>query len=852
MISNIATMPASTHEQDDTVAPSQRCAVVLHLFYEDHWPEFDEVLRHIDVPFTLFVTLRPESTFGHEIRKSFPEAVVLTGPNLGRDVAPFLKLLPQLAAFDLVCKLHTKRSDGQHTVWRRSLVDGLMGSRETVLAYRDAFAGDPELVLAGPRAYYLDGPMHEGGCKKALALQHAPLPETYGFFAGTMFWCRPSAFLELADLYPQSCFVAHADTDGQPEHVVERAFGCIAAERDKRIMLWDGEAEIRMASELRGAIDWEAVYVRDAEQASEEEKTGAKRGTRPTLYKLHEEHRGFVSDKWTGNLIHYERLLRDFRDRDVRLLEIGVQNGGSLQIWSKFFASGRCFVGCDIDPRCGQLVFSDRRISVLVNDAGAPITRTQAMRLCGQFDLIIDDGSHQSSDIIRAFLSFFPVLACDGLFVVEDMSCSFWQEFEGGLDRDTSSLAFFKEVANVINREHWQVEDSIESRFERFTRAYGLDFDADFLGTIQSVEILNSMVVIRKGEKEQTELGRRMVHGTEARITNSVQHINGTYCVPPGVTRGYPDPLADEACKREEIAVSVVIPFFNGSAYLRDAIESVKAQTLPAREIIVVNDGSSEAETRWLENFATAENLILIMQENMGQGGARNTGARAARGTHLCFLDQDDVFRPNHNQALVDHWRSCSASIPDLGWVFADVAQMDQAGVITVERSFPYVTNPALLTPSEFISRDAIMFPSAAMICCERFFRAGGFDPALRGYEDDDLYLRMLLTGSTASYLPVTVTQWRRHSNQTSNQNVFLRSAERFFEKWFGYDWGNANECALADARLKARLSFSLETHLRNMPKELHPQIWQIFNRVQDARSAARPGAIWVGGEAGN
>lgn len=840
---------AAVSGDQDQVFNGDSCAVVIHLYYEEQWPDFEEALQFIEGTFSLFVTLRPESRFDDEIRARFPKAVVLRVPNIGRDVAPFLALLPRLRKFDLVCKLHTKRSEGQHNLWRRSLVDGLLGSLEAVRAYRNAFAGDPDLVLAGPRDYYLDGPTHEGGSKKALTLQHGPLPETYGFFAGTMFWCRPSVFIELAEMYPQSCFVAHTDGDGQPEHVVERAFGSIAAAQGKKIMLWDGEATLGKASQLRGNTDFQTIYLRDDKKVSEAAATNADWGAKPTLSQLHQEHRGFVSDKWTGNLIHYERLLRDFRDREIRLLEIGVQNGGSLQIWSKYFENGLRFIGCDIDPGCGKLIYDDPRISVLINDAGAPIARTQALRICGQFDLIIDDGSHQSSDIIRAFLSFFPMLVRDGLFIVEDMSCSFWQEFEGGLDRDTSSLAFFMEVANVINREHWQVEASIESRFERFIRAYGLDFNADVLGAIQSIEILNSMVVIRKGTKSQTELGRRMVHGTEARITGAVQQINGTYCVPPGVTRGDPDALGAEVSKREDIAISVVIPFYNGSAFLRDAIESVKAQTLRAREVIVVNDGSDEAEACWLENFAAGEDLILIPQDNMGQGGARNTGARAARGTHLCFLDQDDVFRPHHNEALVDHWRRCNAKMEDLGWVFADVAQMDLAGEILTERVFPYATNPIQLRPSEFIARDAIMFPSAAMICRERFFRAGGFDSALRGYEDDDLYLRMLLTGSTASYLPVTVTQWRRHTDQTSNQSVFLRSAERFFEKWFEYDWGDMAECALADARLKARLSSSLEIHLRNAPEAQQAQIWRVFDKVQEARSAARPGASADGGE---
>lgn len=266
MISKSLGVSDATHQQDHRAVPSESCAVVIHLYYEDQWPEFNAVLSHVEHPFTLFVTLMADSTFGDEIRKSYPEAIVLAVPNIGRDVAPFLNLLPRLADFDLVCKLHTKRSEGRHTLWRRSLVEGLLGSRGTVRAYRKAFADDPDLVIAGPRDFYLDGTAHELACKKALTLQHGPLPESYGFFAGTMFWCRPSAFAELADLYPQTCFVAHADADGQPEHVVERAFGCLAAVRNKKIMLWDGFAEVAKAGDFRGHTDFFNIYSRGTEE----------------------------------------------------------------------------------------------------------------------------------------------------------------------------------------------------------------------------------------------------------------------------------------------------------------------------------------------------------------------------------------------------------------------------------------------------------------------------------------------------------------------------------------------------------------------------------------------------------
>lgn len=820
-----------------------KVAVVIHLFYEDQWDEFEEELKNFDVEISLFVTLRPESSFASQIRRSFPDASVSPVPNLGRDVAPFLALLPQLQAFDVVCKLHTKRSERGHTSWRRSLVKNLIGSSDTINAYLEAFAAEPGLVLAGPRDHYLDGSTYATDSRKALAMQFGPLDGYCGFFAGTMFWCRPKAYADLTEMYPQACFVAHNDSDGQPEHVVERAFGYLANLQNKKIMLWDGEVQIAEASSLRGASDIDLIYGRAGEVDADFDQVDGEiaNSNQPTLYDVHLEHDGFVSDKWTGNLIHYERLLKDFRDRDLRMLEIGVQNGGSLQIWSKYFQNGRKFLGCDIDPACGKLDFDDPRVSVIVSDAGAPIAKTLTMRVCGQFDLIIDDGSHMSGDIIRAFLSFFPTLVHDGLFVIEDMSCSFWKEFEGGLDHETSSLAFFKEIANIINMEHWQSEADINSRFERFIKAYDLDFDASVLKPIQSIEILNSMVVVRKGTQAQTHLGRRMVHGKIARITGAGVLLDGTYCVPPGVAR--PDRNSEplESDEPSDMAISVVIPFFNGSAYLQEAIRSVEAQTLPAREIIVVNDGSNDRETRWLEDLSRQENFILISQENTGQGGARNTGAKAARGTHLCFLDQDDTFLPHHNEVLAGCWRENFKTSPSLGWVFADVAQVDQNLNVIGPRSFPHVDVPVLRKPNEFISRDAMMFPSAALICREKFLAVDGFDPALRGYEDDDLYLRLLLDGNSTSFCPVAVTNWRRHPAQTSNQTVFIRSAEHFFFKWFGYDWGDPEEGALADARLKSRMVQSLSIHLNDDNSHDRHTIWQLFTAVQDARSPHRP-----------
>lgn len=136
---------------------------------------------------------------------------------------------------------------------------------------------------------------------------------------------------------------------------------------------------------------------------------------RPSLTDTFLAHDGRVSDKWEQYLAIYDRELARYRDssRPVALLEIGVQNGGSLEVWSKFLPPGSAVVGMDIDPRCGDLTFTGD-ITVLVGDAADPDTLS---RLLGDraFDIIIDDGSHVSRDIIATFEACFPRLLPGGL-----------------------------------------------------------------------------------------------------------------------------------------------------------------------------------------------------------------------------------------------------------------------------------------------------------------------------------------------------------------------------------------------------------------------------------------------------
>lgn len=235
-----------------------------------------------------------------------------------------------------------------------------------------------------------------------------------------------------------------------------------------------------------------------------------------TLEQIYAEHEGKVSDKWSIYLSEYGRILDEYRHRPIRMLEIGVQNGGSLDIWSEYFSGAQNIIGCDINSECGRLSFTDPRISVVVGDANSDAVQATITALAPVLDLVIDDGSHTSGDIVKSFARYFPRLADDGLFVAEDLHCSYWREFGGGLYHPYSSLTFFKHLADVINHEHWGVAKAPGDILKGFAVQHGFDLPEDELAKIHSIEFVNSMCVVRKAPPERNRLGRRVIVGETA------------------------------------------------------------------------------------------------------------------------------------------------------------------------------------------------------------------------------------------------------------------------------------------------------------------------------------------------
>jgi hypothetical protein len=252
-----------------------------------------------------------------------------------------------------------------------------------------------------------------------------------------------------------------------------------------------------------------------------------------TLTQLYNEHTGKVSDKWTRYLAEYDLLLSPWRDRPIRLLEIGVQNGGGLEIWAEYFKNASRFVGCDIDPNCAQLQFSDPRISFVLGDVNTDSTQEEILPLLPEFDLLIDDGSHRSSDIVKSFLRYFPYVVDGGLYVVEDLHASYWQEFEGGLFDPFSAISFFKRLVDIINSEHWGTVRSPAGILAGFLEKYGLDVNNEILQHIHSIKFINSLCIIQKSSPADNKLGIRIIAGRQSNIYPIIKELDKSFLIPP-------------------------------------------------------------------------------------------------------------------------------------------------------------------------------------------------------------------------------------------------------------------------------------------------------------------------------
>jgi glycosyltransferase involved in cell wall biosynthesis len=237
--------------------------------------------------------------------------------------------------------------------------------------------------------------------------------------------------------------------------------------------------------------------------------------------------------------------------------------------------------------------------------------------------------------------------------------------------------------------------------------------------------------------------------------------------------------LKDSNTKKPTVVV--IIPFYNGMKWIERAVESVHRQTAPPEEFIIVNDGSTPEERLALGRLSDKHHFKIFDKPNGGQGSARNAGVSGSKSDYICFLDQDDFYLEDHIETLIQ-------AIPNqdcrFGWIYADLNIADEDGNIifskVVKERSPFHPKHSLI---DIIRNDMFVLPSASIIGRKAFESVGGFDEQFKGYEDDDLFLRLFRKGYTNYFIDKAITTWCIHEESTTFNIVFSQSRLKYFKK---------------------------------------------------------------------
>lgn len=238
--------------------------------------------------------------------------------------------------------------------------------------------------------------------------------------------------------------------------------------------------------------------------------------------------------------------------------------------------------------------------------------------------------------------------------------------------------------------------------------------------------------------------------------------------------------------------ISVVIPTYNRARFLPAAVASVRAQTYPCDEILIVDDGSTDDTTEVVA--AMGAGVRLIRQANAGPAAARNRGIQEAKGELVAFLDTDDRWLPGKLAAQVELFRS----EPNLGLACADMAIEDDSGVRLVDSNFvkrglqqhfdalggrPIPNAPRRLLELNFINT------STAVARRQTLLGLGGFDTRLRYGEDLELWLRIAARHPIACVASVLEVRVEHDSNVTRSIEPMLLGYVKMAEtirEWAG------------------------------------------------------------------
>jgi glycosyltransferase involved in cell wall biosynthesis len=217
--------------------------------------------------------------------------------------------------------------------------------------------------------------------------------------------------------------------------------------------------------------------------------------------------------------------------------------------------------------------------------------------------------------------------------------------------------------------------------------------------------------------------------------------------------------------------VSVIIPAYNYAQFLEAAVRSALAQTYRPIEVIIVDDGSTDATPEVGQKLARElPGVRYARQQNAGLSAARNTGIGLAAFPFVTFLDCDDEFLPKMVETLM---RAFETQPPDTALVACRTIRIDREGNPIGQKRLPALGSQA------YTAADILMktrFPCCVVAKRSCFETAGLFDPALRSSEDRDMWIR-IGRSYRIYYVDEALVRIRRHESNMSRNTARMREA---------------------------------------------------------------------------
>lgn len=223
------------------------------------------------------------------------------------------------------------------------------------------------------------------------------------------------------------------------------------------------------------------------------------------LHTYFKNHNNYMSSKWEHYISIYSKLFIPFISdgKPINLLEIGIANGGSLEIWQNILPLGSHIYGVDVKSICAEAQYNEY-IKVLIGDISkGELIDNELKNII--FDVVIDDASHFFDNILANFNNTFEKLNLGGLYIIEDCHASYWKEFGGSLHKSNSTINHFKKLIDVLNYTYFKDIETLNDSERAFYEKYHPQ--------IASISFYDSVIVIEKYAKLKKKPFRNFLFG---------------------------------------------------------------------------------------------------------------------------------------------------------------------------------------------------------------------------------------------------------------------------------------------------------------------------------------------------